>query len=123
MRRRVLLSRSLAFAACASPVVWAQSFPSRPIRIVIGFPPGGGIDIIARLMAPKLGESLGQPVVIDNKPGANGVLGMDTVAKSAPDGHTLLLGTLGNFCVNPALYPNLPYHGIRRRLWSVPTVA
>ena len=109
MRRRVLLSRSLAFAACASPAVWAQSFPSRPIRIVIGFPPGGGIDIIARLMAPKLGESLGQPVVIDNKPGANGVLGMDTVAKSAPDGHTLLLGTLGNFCVNPALYPNLPY--------------
>ena len=109
MKRRVLLSRSLALAACASPAVWAQSFPQRPIRVVIGFPPGGGIDILARLMAPKLSESLGQSVLIDNKPGANGVLGMDIVAKSVPDGHTILLGTLGNFSVNPALYPNLPY--------------
>lgn len=109
VRRRDLLAQSLAVATCAAPAVWAQSYPSRPIRIVIGFPPGGGIDIVARLLAPKLSESLGQAVVIDNKPGANGVLGMDTVAKAAPDGHTVLLGTLGNFSVNPALYPNLPY--------------
>lgn len=101
-------------------VVWAglllgatlalgQGFPQKPVRIVIGFPPGGGIDIVARLMAPRLTELLGQPVLIDNKPGANGVLGMDFVAKAPPDGHTLFLGTLGNFSVNPALYPNLPF--------------
>jgi tripartite-type tricarboxylate transporter receptor subunit TctC len=109
VRRRQLLTQSLAVAACAAPTVWAQTYPSRPIRIVIGFPPGGGIDIVARLLAPRLSDSLGQAVVIENKPGANGVLGMDTVAKAAPDGHTVLLGTLGNFSVNPALYANLPY--------------
>lgn len=109
MRRRHLLAQSLALAALTLPPAWSQSYPTRPVRIVIGFPPGGGIDILARLMAPKLGESLGQAIVIENKPGANGVLGMDTVAKSAPDGHTVLLGTLGNFSVNPALYANLPY--------------
>ena len=109
MQRRDLLANALAVAALSAPAAWAQTYPARPVRIVIGFPPGGGIDILARLMAPKLGESLGQPVVIENKPGANGVLGMDTVAKAAPDGHTVLLGTLGNFSVNPALYANLPY--------------
>jgi tripartite-type tricarboxylate transporter receptor subunit TctC len=88
----------------------AQTFPSKPLRIVIGFPPGGGIDMVARLMAPKLSELFGQPVLIENKPGANGVLGMDFVAKAPADGHTLFLGTLGNFSVNPALYPNLPFN-------------
>jgi tripartite-type tricarboxylate transporter receptor subunit TctC len=88
----------------------AQTFPSRPVRIVIGFPPGGGIDIVARLMAPKLTEQLGQPVIIDNKPGANGVLGMDFVAQAPADGHTLFLGTLGNFSINPIFYPNLPFN-------------
>jgi len=109
MQRRQLLTSAVALAASATPSAWAQSFPARPIRIVIGFPPGGGIDILARLMAPKMTDSLGQPIVIENKPGANGVLGMDTVAKSSPDGHTVLLGTLGNFSVNQALYSNLPY--------------
>jgi tripartite-type tricarboxylate transporter receptor subunit TctC len=87
----------------------AQTFPQKPIKVVIGFPPGGGIDIVARLIAPKLSESLGQTVVIDNRPGANGVLAMDYVAKSAPDGHTLFLGTLGNLSINPSFYPNLPF--------------
>ena len=87
----------------------AQSFPQKPVKVVIGFPPGGGIDIVARLIAPKLSESLGQPVVIDNRPGANGVLAMDYVAKSASDGHTLFLGTLGNLSINPSFYPNLPF--------------
>jgi tripartite-type tricarboxylate transporter receptor subunit TctC len=87
-----------------------NTFPNKPIRIVIGFPPGGGIDIVARMMAPKLTEMLGQPVVIDNRPGANGVLGMDAVAKSAADGYTLFLGTLGNLSVNPNFYPNLPFN-------------
>lgn len=88
---------------------FAQAFPQKPVRVVIGFPPGGGIDMVARLIAPKLSESLGQTVVIDNRPGANGVLAMDHVAKSPPDGHTLFLGTLGNLSINPSFYPNLPF--------------
>jgi len=91
-------------------LTFAQSFPQKPVKVVIGFPPGGGIDIVARLIAPKLSESLGQPVVIDNRPGANGVLAMDYVAKSASDGHTLFLGTLGNLSINPSFYPNLPFN-------------
>lgn len=104
---RVFLSVFVLAFCMGSP---AQTFPSKPLRIVIGFPPGGGIDMVARLMAPKLTELLGQPVLIENKPGANGVLGMDFVAKAPADGHTLFLGTLGNFSVNPALYPNLPFN-------------
>ena len=88
----------------------AQGFPQKPVRVVIGFPPGGGIDIVARLIAPRLSESLGQSVLVDNRPGANGVLAMDHVAKSAPDGHTLFLGTLGNLSINPSFYPNLPFN-------------
>ena len=105
---RILKMAWAAAVLLLSGVAMAQGFPSKPLRIVIGFPPGGGIDMVARLMAPKLTELLGQPVLIDNKPGANGVLGMDFVAKAPADGHTLFLGTLGNFSVNPALYPNLP---------------
>ena len=96
------------FSAHAQSI--ASTYPNKPIRIVIGFPPGGGIDIVARMMAPKLTEVLGQSVVIDNRPGANGVLGMDAVAKSAPDGYTIFLGTLGNLSVNPNFYPNLPFN-------------
>jgi tripartite-type tricarboxylate transporter receptor subunit TctC len=97
----------LAFGSVLSAM--GQSYPQKPVRVVIGFPPGGGIDIVARLIAPKLSESLGQSVVVDNRPGANGVLAMDHVAKSLPDGHTLFLGTLGNLSINPSFYPNLPF--------------
>ena len=90
-------------AACA------QSYPTKPIRIVIGFPPGGGIDLVARLLAPKLSESLGQQVLVDNRAGANGIIAAELVAKSAPDGHTIFIGTTGNLSVNPALYSNLPF--------------
>jgi tripartite-type tricarboxylate transporter receptor subunit TctC len=88
----------------------AQTFPSKPIRIVIGFPPGGGTDIVGRLLAPKLSEALGQPVLVENRPGANGVLGMDAVAKAPADGYTIFMGTTGNLAVNPTLYPNLPFN-------------
>lgn len=98
----LLLSLGIA-AACAQP------YPTRPIRAVIGFPPGGGIDIVARVIAPRLSESLGQPVVIDNRPGAGGLIGTELVAKSAPDGHTLFFGTIGNLCINPQLYDKLPF--------------
>ena len=80
-------------------------FPARPLRIVIGFPPGGGIDILARLMAPPMAERLGQPVVVENRPGANGVVATQAVAGSEPDGHTIFFGTTGNLAVNAALYP------------------
>lgn len=88
----------------------AETFPTRPVHIVIGFPAGGGIDLVARILAPRLAQALGQPVVVDNKPGANGVIATQFVATSPPDGHTIFFGTTGNLCVNSALVPNLPFN-------------
>ena len=105
------LAGLLAALVCSTGL--AQSFPNRPVHIVIGFPPGGGIDTVARLLAPKMSESMGQPVVVDNRPGGGGVLGTDVVAKSAPDGHTLFFGTMGNLAVNPGFLPNLPFNAER----------
>jgi tripartite-type tricarboxylate transporter receptor subunit TctC len=93
--------------ACAAIAAEAQNFPVHPLRIVLGFPPGGGVDLVARILAPKLTESLGQQVIVDNRPGANGLIGTEIAAKAAPDGHTLFLGTTGNLSVNPTLYANL----------------
>ena len=92
---------------------WAQGYPSKPIRIVVGFPPGGGNDIIARLVGAKMQESWGQPVVIDNRPGANSIIAAEFVAKSAPDGYTLLVNATGGMSVNPVLYAKLPYDSLR----------
>ena len=88
----------------------AQSYPSKPIHIVIGFPPGGAIDTLGRVLAPKISKELGQPVVIDNKGGAGGVIGMQFVANAEPDGYTLFLGTLGNYSITPAMVKDLPYN-------------
>jgi tripartite-type tricarboxylate transporter receptor subunit TctC len=101
--------RASAALALAVGLAGAQSYPVKPVRIVIGFPPGGGIDIVGRLLAPKLSESLGQQVVVENRAGANGIIAAELVAKAAPDGHTILFGTTGNLSVNPALYPTLPF--------------
>ena len=90
---------------------WAQNYPLRPVRIVVPYPPGGGTDIVARTVAQKLAEILGQPVVVDNRAGANGIIGTDQVAKSKPDGYTLLI-TIASHAINPTLYPNLPYDTI-----------
>jgi tripartite-type tricarboxylate transporter receptor subunit TctC len=107
-----LLLRMICVLAVALSldVACAQSYPSKPIRIVVGFPPGGGIDLVARLLSPKLTDSLGQQVVVDNRAGANGIIATDLVAKAVPDGHTILIGTTGNLSVNPALYQNLPFN-------------
>src|SRR5436189_218867 len=98
---------------CAATAAWAQTYPARPIRIVVGFPPGGGNDIIARMVGAKMQETWGQPVVIDNKPGANSIIAAEFVAKSAPDGYTLLVNATGGMSVNPVLYAKLPYDSLK----------
>ena len=90
-------------------LVAAQVWPSKPVRIIVPFAPGGPSDLLPRLLAPKLGEALGQPVVVENRPGASGNIGMEAVAKAAADGYTLVIGPNGNVVVNPSLYAKLPY--------------
>lgn len=107
--KKVLAAGALMLAGATM----AQGFPSKPLRIVIGFPPGGAIDIIARTMAPKMAADLGQPVVVENRAGAGGVIGMQSVAKAEADGHTLFMGTMGNFSITPALVKDLPYNVLR----------
>jgi tripartite-type tricarboxylate transporter receptor subunit TctC len=98
-------------AACvlAAPASAADPYPSRPVRIVVPFPAGGPADALARMVGDKLQAALGQPVVVDNRPGAGGNIGLELVAKSPPDGHTLALAPAGNLTVNPSLYRNVPY--------------
>ena len=91
----------------------AASYPNRPIRLVVPFTPGGSSDVLARSIGHKLSEAWGQPVVIDNVPGAGGAIGADKVAKASADGYTLLMGHIGTLAVNPSLYPKLPYDPIK----------
>jgi tripartite-type tricarboxylate transporter receptor subunit TctC len=109
MTRRIVAVLLLALAGSAH----AQGYPAKPIRIIVPFAPGGNVDITARLVAPGLGEALGQPVIVENKPGAGGTIGADAVAKSAPDGYTLLMGSNSTFSVAPSLYPRNPCDPIR----------
>src|SRR5438270_1247206 len=100
----------LAFLlACFALGAHAQSWPGKPVRIVVAYPPGGGIDVLGRQLAEKLTGMWGQPVIVENKPGANTILATETVAKSAPDGTTVLLTTDATFSINPHLYAKLPY--------------
>lgn len=110
MQRRMLL-----MAALTSPLAQAQpaAYPTRSIRLVVPFTPGGSSDILARALAQELTKAWGQPVVIDNVPGAGGALGADRVAKAAPDGYTLLMGHIGTLAVNPLIYPRLPYDPVK----------
>lgn len=91
----------------------AQVFPSKPIRFIVAYGPGSTLDIMARTLAPHLHQSLGQPVIVENRPGAGGMIGTDAVAKAAHDGHTLAMSALGPLAMNPALYPNTPYDPVR----------
>ena len=104
MKRLLAALSALVVCVCAQ----AQTFPTKPIRLLVTYPPGGGADLMARLIAPKMAEALGQPVVVENKPGASGQIAATEVARSAPDGHTLLFDA-SSFAVNPSLYSNLPY--------------
>jgi tripartite-type tricarboxylate transporter receptor subunit TctC len=104
--KRILLSIGLGAVAFA---VHAQSFPSRPVKVVVPQPPGGGFDAVARTMAEPFSKELGQPVIVENRPGAGTIVGTEAVAKAEPDGYTLLLGASANLALNPGLYKNLPY--------------
>ncbi|MGQ0547180.1 MAG: Bug family tripartite tricarboxylate transporter substrate binding protein, partial [Betaproteobacteria bacterium] len=90
-----------------------QAFPTKPVRIVVAYPAGGGIDVMARQIAEKLSAPWGQPVVVENKPGANTIVATDAVAKAAPDGHTILMTTDATFSINPHLSAKLPYDAQR----------
>jgi len=107
-----LFAAALAAAlACAAPIAGAQ-YPNRPVHMVVAFPPGGSTDLAARTLGEKLGAALGQPIVVDNKPGASGNIGADFVAKSAPDGYTLFVAAT-SFATSPAFYPKLGWDPVK----------
>ena len=116
-RRHLLISAagSLPVTAALLPSsLFAQAgWPNKPVRIVVPFAPAGTTDILARALAPELGKAFGQTFIIDNKPGAGGNLGADVIAKSAPDGYNLLMGTVGTHAINAALYPKMPFDPVR----------
>jgi tripartite-type tricarboxylate transporter receptor subunit TctC len=108
LTRRLTLALGTALALTA-PAAFAQAFPSKPLRLVVNFPPGGAADVIGRALAQQLGEQLRQQVVVENRPGANGNIGADAVAKSPADGYTLLMSSGGAVTVNPFLYTRMPF--------------
>jgi tripartite-type tricarboxylate transporter receptor subunit TctC len=110
--QRVLRFAMALLAALALPAL-AQSYPDKPLHIVVGFAPGGAADVLARTIAQGLGERLGQSVIVDNRPGASGMIAAETVAKAAPDGYTLLMASPGEIAVNPSLYKKMAYDPLR----------
>ncbi|WP_313083408.1 tripartite tricarboxylate transporter substrate binding protein BugE [Pulveribacter sp.] len=129
--RRTLLSTLAACAAAAAfaPLANAQAgdYPNRPIKLIVPFAPGGSTDMVARMLADKMTQVLGQPVVVDNKGGAGGSIGADAIAKSAPDGYTIGMATVSTHGANPAIYAKLPYNAVRdfapiTNVMSVPSV-
>jgi tripartite-type tricarboxylate transporter receptor subunit TctC len=113
-RRRAALSLAATLAILTPHAAAAADvYPARPIRFVVAFPPGGGTDIIARSIAQKLAERLAQQVVVDNRPGAGGNIGTDIVAKSAPDGYTMLMGSAGPLAINASLFASMPFDPVR----------
>ncbi|MBL0143885.1 MAG: tripartite tricarboxylate transporter substrate binding protein, partial [Betaproteobacteria bacterium] len=106
--RKPLVALASALALALPLAVLAQAFPVKPVKLIVTYPPGGGADLMARLVAPKMAEALGQPVVVENKAGASGQIGAAEVARATPDGYTLMLDA-SSFAVNPGLYAKLPY--------------
>src|ERR1700761_9664091 len=109
MRSRFALLRAVLICLCWSGAAPAETYPSRPIHIVVPFPAGGSNDVVARFLGMKLSDITGQSVIVDNRAGANGNIGAEYVARSAPDGYTLLLTAPGPLAVNQALYAHLPF--------------
>ena len=110
---RQLLATLIIGCTVAAGAAAQDKYPSKPIRLIVSFAVGGPTDIVARLMAAKMSESLGQQIIVDNKPGAGGNLGADMVAKAAPDGYTLLMATVSTHAINPGLYKKLPYDPVK----------
>jgi tripartite-type tricarboxylate transporter receptor subunit TctC len=114
MHRTALRIALLCLAIAAlSPQVQAQGWPTKPVKMVVGFPPGGGTDILARIVAQKLSEAWGQTVIVENHPGASATIGSNLVAKAAPDGYTLSMGQLTPNAIAPALFAKLPYDAVK----------
>jgi len=113
MKKAVLTALIAPLALAAFAAGAQQNFPTRPVRLIVPYPPGGNVDITARIIGPTLGELLGQTVVVDNRGGGGGNVGAHLVAKAAPDGHTLLMGSSGPLSINPVVVPNLPYDSVK----------
>ena len=112
MNKHMALLLPLLLLPTALPV-GAQAYPAKPVRLIVPFPPGGPTDVVSRLMAPKMAEGLGQQVVVENRGGAGGAIGTEHVAKSAPDGYTIVMGTIGGLAVARSLNPKLGYDTLR----------
>ena len=112
-RRHLFLVAGAAVALPLALPVWAQSYPTKPVRLIVPFPAGGATDIFARTLSQKLGEKLGVAVVVENRPGAGGTIGSDLVARAPADGYTLLLATSSTHTIGPALNPKMPYDAVR----------
>ncbi|HET7865618.1 MAG TPA: tripartite tricarboxylate transporter substrate-binding protein, partial [Burkholderiaceae bacterium] len=109
MRRRTVLATALTLLA-AAPAVWAQAYPSKPVRLVVPFAPGGTTDIVARVVAEKINGPLGQTMIVENKAGGGGSIGANEIAKSVPDGYSLGMATVSTTAANPAINPKIPYN-------------
>src|SRR5262245_64760052 len=103
----------LVCCAIAATPALAQQYPSRPVRFVVPFAAGGSVDTLARTIGPKLADVLGQQIVVDNRSGGNGNIGMEVVAHAVPDGHTLVLGYIANLAIAPSLYDKLPFDPLK----------
>lgn len=116
-RRRILAAAPFAFLSLAAsfvtPLALAQTYPAKPLRFIVPYPAGGPLDTVARLLADKMKDGLGQPVIVDNKPGAGGNIGADAAAKSAPDGYTIVMGAVATHAINPTLFPKMPYDAVK----------
>src|SRR5262249_15092277 len=110
--RRLIVALVLVLAAFGAGPASAQSYPSKPIRVIVPFAAGGAVDVLARLVGAKMSESIGQPVIIENRAGAAGNVAADAVAKSPPDGYTILQNTNGQ-AISPALYKSLPFDTVK----------
>jgi tripartite-type tricarboxylate transporter receptor subunit TctC len=113
MSRLKLVALGLALALLTPLSAGAETYPTRTIKLVVGYGAGGGVDIVARMVAQKMQESFGQNVIVENRPGGNAMLGPDIVAKSTPDGYTLLYAAAGQISVSPAIYSKIPYQPLR----------
>ncbi len=109
----LVVAVALVLAGLAMPVAAQTSYPTKLVKIVVPFPAGGTTDILARILAQRMTEAWKQPFVVENRPGAGGNIGTDVVAKSAPDGHTLVMGTVGTHAINPSLYTKMPYDHVK----------